>query len=141
MITYAMMVAASQDASLTMSQKLNILFKDAKYETYEKSLRDLRQDEMSMVPSILQEKDAVLLAHDGDGQLLIFRLSDGTYCQIDTGSYTLDGSMFHLVALDDMDKDDQNSFWQSFLDEDFFYRGGFVDHDLQHSFATTFPDA
>ena len=145
MTTYAKVVAASQDDSLTMSQKLDILFKDAKYETYEEALHSLTPEDMAMVPSILKEKEAVLLAHDADGQLLIFRLSDGTYHQMDTGMYTLDGSMLYLVALDDMDQEEQDSFWQAFLEDDmeegcprFFYRGGFIDKDLEKSFMSSF---
>lgn len=145
MTTYIEMLAASQDSSLTMSQKLDILFKDAEYETYEKSLRYIPPTDMAMVPSILKEKEAVLLAHDADCQLLIFRLNDGTYHQLDTGSYTIDESMIYLLAMNDMDQEDQDFFWSNLLEDDmedqcplFFYRGGFVDHDLEKNFTRSF---
>ena len=128
MTTYQHMIEVSQSDSLTNSQKLHELFRDAKSAPVAKWLYE---DSVLDVPA-----DAQVLAFDGDGDALIVRFSDDTYHAIMSGE--------DIVPFDLFNEDEMSEFWDSYLSTDdtplAFYRGAFIDQDLERAFLASFPE-
>ena len=128
MTTYQHMIEVSQSDSLTNSQKLHELFRDAKSAPVAKWLYE---DSVLDVPA-----DAQVLAFDGDGDALIVRFSADTYHAIMSGE--------DIVPFDLFNEDEMSEFWDSYLSTDdtplAFYRGAFIDQDLERAFLASFPE-
>lgn len=139
MTTYNHMIKVSKDETLTNSQKLHELFKDAKSESLVVNLAE--DDYLEEIPSSCPE-DTQLLAHE-EGQVFLVRFSDNTYHSIDFGAIEDDGKA-QIQAYDDFDQEIMDNFWLSYLDTEdspmAFYHGGFIDQDLEDSFLASFPD-
>lgn len=146
MTTYDHMLKVSKDQTLTNSEKLHELFKDSKTEPMTNWIAKWASSELfgryTLPPAF--PADAQVLSHDGDGQILIARFNDNTYHLIDSGLWDANDNII-VIPFNDIDQETMDDFWDAHLATDdtpmAFYRGGFIDQDLEHSFLNSFPES
>lgn len=142
--TYEQIKKVSQDTTLTPSQRLHELFKNSKTEPLSTYIDEDFLGEYPLDPSVrLNEADVVEV--NADGQIIVFRYPDNTYHVIDSGATaTIEGSEYiSPESLDDFDEETTQQYYNDLLMTDdsplTFYRGGWVDKDLQSFFLSTYP--
>jgi translation elongation factor P/translation initiation factor 5A len=140
MTTYTHTLKVSQDLSLTNSQKLHELFKEAKgTNAIACIIDDISEDEVHQLPELPQDAEVVFI---DAGQVYYIRFPDNTYHILDTGTYTTDHKFFSVLSLDkDYDKEDMEYLWERFLGEAglAFYQGFFIDDEAERKFSASFP--
>jgi hypothetical protein len=140
--TYTDVLKVSQDTTLTPSQKLHELFKNSKTEPLQKWLD--RQD--TPVDPSLNVGQAEVVEIDADGQIAVFRYPDNTYHWIDAGSYiTIDDVDYLPSGSHDDEEEIVQEYFRDLLDTQDptagpFYRGFWVDEDLQMFFINSYPE-
>jgi hypothetical protein len=139
MTTHSHVLKVSQDPSLTNSQKLHELFKEAKgTNAIARIIDDISEDEVHQLPELPQNAEVVFI---DAGQVYYMRFPDNTYHVLDTGVYTTDHKFFSVVSLNkDYDKEDMEYLWERFLGEDAsaFYQGFFIDNEAERKFSASF---
>jgi hypothetical protein len=145
--TYQEIMKVSQDTTLTPSQKMHEIFKNSKTEPLQewldKRLELFGQDLVDPVDPSVKIDQAEVVEVNADGQILVFRYPDNTYHYIDAGSYVEIEGIDH-IAVDSIDDDSIKSYFQDLLVTDdsplVFYRGFWVDKDLQEFFLNSYPN-
>jgi hypothetical protein len=144
--TYQEIMKVSQDTTLTPSQKMHEIFKNSKTEPLQewldKRLELFGQDLVDPVDPSVKIDQAEVVEVNADGQILVFRYPDNTYHYIDAGAYVEIEGIDH-IAVDSIDDDSIKSYFQDLLVTDdsplVFYRGFWVDKDLQKFFLNSYP--
>jgi NDP-sugar pyrophosphorylase family protein len=144
--THSDIVKVSQDTTLTPSQKLHELFKNSKTTSLKSYIanRTLFQD-IQVEPS-LNVDQAEVVEVDADGQVVTFRYPDNTYHWLDAGTYiTIEGTRYLPFISVDVTEEVIEDYFKNLLDtEDSsmspFYRGFWVDADLQEFFLNSYPE-
>jgi len=139
MTTYDTMLKVSKDTSLTNSQKLHELFKEAKgTNAIARIIDDISEDEVHQLPELPQDAEVVYI---DAGQVYFMRFPDNTYHVLDTGTYTTDHKFFSVFSLNkDFDKEAMEFLWETFLGEAglAFYQGFFIDDEAERKFSASF---
>jgi NDP-sugar pyrophosphorylase family protein len=144
--THSDIVKVSQDTTLTPSQKFHELFKNSKTTSLKSYIasRTLYQD-IQVEPS-LNVDQADVVEVDADGQVITFRYPDNTYHWLDAGTYTtIEGTRYLPFISVDVKEEIIEDYFKNLLDtEDSsmspFYRGFWVDSDLQEFFLNSYPE-
>ena len=144
--TYSDIVKVSQDTTLTPSQKLNELFKNSKTTPLKDYIASSKLFQDPKVEPSLNVDQAEIVEIDADGQVVTFRYPDNTYHWIDAGSYvTIEGTEYIPFMSVDTEEEIIQDYFKNLLDtEDSsmspFYRGFWVDKDLQMFFLSSYPE-
>ena len=142
--TYSDIVKVSQDTTLTPSQKLHELFKNSKTESLEMWIdRQSKLFKSHPIDPSLKIDQAEVVEVNADGQILVFRYPDNTYHFIDAGMYTEIEGVYH-IAYDSVDDSLEQWFIDLLMTDDsplVFYRGFWVDEDLQEFFLSSYPES
>jgi NDP-sugar pyrophosphorylase family protein len=144
--THSDIVKVSQDTTLTPSQKFHELFKNSKTTSLKSYIanRTLFQD-IQVEPS-LNVDQAEVVEVDADGQVVTFRYPDNTDHWLDAGTYiTIEGTRYLPFISVDVTEEVIEDYFKNLLDtEDSsmspFYRGFWVDADLQEFFLNSYPE-
>jgi hypothetical protein len=119
-----------RDVKMKRTQKLDEIFKDAKFTSFEEvsTYNDLL--DLELIPSKFIEGQ--ILSSTGQGQLYIFRV-EGQYYEIDLGSEDEEGNYGITSFEDDLDEEMWSNFIEDFYNEEsmYFYEGGFIDPSIQ----------
>jgi len=140
--TYEDAVKVSQDTTLTPSQKLHEIFKNSKTEPLQMWIdkQSIFQDH-PIDPSVKIDQ-AEVVEVNADGQILVFRYPDNTYHFLDAGGYVeIEGVDY--IAVDSVDDSIEQWFQDLLMTDDsplVFYRGFWVDEDLQKFFLNSYPE-
>jgi hypothetical protein len=144
--TYEDAVKVSQDTTLTASQKLHELFKNSKTTSLKSYIASSNLFQDHQVEPSLNVDQAEIVEIDADGQVVTFRYPDNTYHWIDAGSYvTIEGTEYIPFMSVDTEEEMIQDYFKNLLDtEDSsmspFYRGFWVDKDLQMFFLSSYPE-
>lgn len=145
--TYTDVLKVSQDTTLTPSQKLHELFKNSKTRSFKDYIESSSLFQDYQVEPSLNVDQAEVVEVDADGQVVTFRYPDNTYHWIDAGSYIkIEGTTYiPFSSLDNVDVEVTEDYFKNLLDtEDTsmspFYRGFWVDKDLQEFFLNSYPE-
>jgi hypothetical protein len=145
--TYQDAVKIAEDTTLTPSQKLHKLFKNSKTRSLKSYIESSNLFQDYQVEPSLNVDQAEVVEVDADGQVVTFRYPDNTYHSIDAGSYTkIEGTTYiSFSSLDTLDVAVTEDYFKNLLDaEDTsmspFYRGFWVDEDLQKFFLNSYPE-
>ena len=145
--TYTDVLKVSQDTTLTPSQKLHELFKNSKTRSLKSYIASSNLFQDYQVEPSLNVDQAEIVEVDADGQVVTFRYPDNTYHWIDAGSYIkIEGITYiPFSSLDNVDVEVTEDYFKNLLDtEDTsmspFYRGFWVDEDLQKFFLNSYPE-
>jgi len=144
--THSDIVKVSQDTTLTPSQKLHELFKNSKTTSLKSYIASSNLFQDTQVEPSLNVDQAEVVEVDADGQVVTFRYSDNTYHWIDAGSYvTIEGTQYLPFMSVDVEEEIIQDYFKNLLDtEDSsmspFYRGFWVDKDLQMFFLSSYPE-
>jgi hypothetical protein len=112
------------------TQKLDEIFKDAEYSTFEKEAESNDLIDLNKIPSEFIEGQ--ILSYSGQAELYIFRV-EGKYYEISLGVEDEEGNHGITSFEDDLDEEMWSNFIEDFLSEDsmYFYEGGFIDPSIQ----------
>jgi len=138
--TYEEIKKVSQDTTLTPSQKMHEIFKNSKTQPLSKWLDQGIFKTYPIDPS-LKIDQAEVVEVNADGQTLTFRYPDNTYYFIDAGMYTEIEDVDH-IAYDEINESIDSYLEDLLMIDDSpltFYRGFWVDEDLQKFFLNSYP--
>jgi hypothetical protein len=139
--TYEEIKKVSQDTTLTPSQKMHEVFKNSKTQPLRMWIEKQSIFQDHPIDPSLKIDQAEVVEVNADGQILVFRYPDNTYYYVDAGMYTEIDGVDH-IAYDLIQEDD--SYFQDLLMTDdsplIFYRGFWVDEDLQNFFLNSYPE-
>jgi len=138
--TYEEIKKVSQDTTLTPSQKMHEIFKNSKTEPLSKWLEQSIFKTHPIDPS-LKIDQAEVVEVNADGQTLVFRYPDNTYYYVDAGMYTKIDDVDHIAY--DLIQGNDSYFEDLLMTDDsplVFYRGFWVDEDLQKFFINSYPE-
>lgn len=145
--TYEDAMKVSQDTTLTPSQKMHELFKNSKTEPLQKWIDEHSISQDHPIDPSVKIDQAEVVEVDADGQILVFRYPDNTYHFLDTGGYVeIEGTTYiQFSSLDNIGVEVTEDYFKNLLDtEDTsmspFYRGFWVDEDLQKFFLNSYPE-
>jgi hypothetical protein len=144
--THSDIVKVSQDTTLTPSQKLHELFKNSKTTSLKSYIASSNLFQETQVEPSLNVDQAEIVEVDADGQVVTFRYPDNTYHWIDAGSYvTIEGTEYIPFMSVDTEEEIIEDYFKNLLDtEDSsmspFYRGSWIDKDLQMFFLSSYPE-
>ena len=144
--THSDIVKVSQDTTLTPSQKLHELFKNSKTTSLKSYIASSNLFQDTQVEPSLNVDQAEIVEIDADGQVVTFRYPDNTYHWIDAGSYvTIEGTEYIPFMSVNTEEEIIQDYFKNLLDtEDTsmspFYRGFWVDKDLQKFFLNSYPE-
>jgi len=143
--TYEYIKKVSEDTTLTPSQKMHEIFKNSKTEPLRMWIdkQSIFQD-CPIDPSVKIDQ-AEVVEVNADGQILVFRYPDNSYHFVDAGGYVEIEGVDH-IAVESLDKNPEGT--QAYFDDLLmtddsplvFYRGFWVDEDLQKSFENSYPE-
>ena len=143
--TYEYIKKVSEDSTLTPSQKMHEIFKNSKTISLKEYIEnnDLFTSEEPIDPS-LKIDQAEVVEINADGQTVTFRYPDNTYHYVDAGMYIEIEGVRHIAyeSLDNIPEGTQAYFDDLLMTDDSpltFYRGGWIDEDLEKFFLSTYP--
>jgi len=140
--TYEDILKVSQDPTLTPSQKMHEIFKNSKTEPLQEWIDKVSIFQNYPIDPSVKIDQAEVVEVNADGQILVFRYPDNTYHYLDAGAY-VEVEGVDYIAVDSVD-DSIGSYFQDLLMTDdspsVFYRGSWIDEDLQKFFLNSYPE-
>ena len=140
--TYEDILKVSQDPTLTPSQKMHEIFKNSKTEPLQEWIDKVSIFQDYPIDPSVKIDQAEVVEVNADGQILVFRYPDNTYHYLDAGAY-VEVEGVDYIAVDSVD-DSIGSYFQDLLMTDdsplVFYRGSWIDKDLQKFFLNSYPN-
>ena len=140
--TYEEIKKVSQDTTLTPSQKMHSIFKNSKTEPLKEWIDRVSIFQDYPIDPSLKIDQAEVVEVNADGQILVFRYPDNTYYFTDAGMYTeIEGVEY--IAYDEINESIDSYLEDLLMTNDsplIFYRGFWIDKDLEASFLNSYPE-
>ena len=140
--TYEDILKVSQDPTLTPSQKMHEIFKNSKTEPLQEWIDKVSIFQDYPIDPSVKIDQAEVVEVNADGQILVFRYPDNTYHFLDAGGYVEIEGVDH-IAVDSVDDSIEQWFQDLLMTDDsplVFYRGSWIDEDLQKFFLYSYPN-
>ena len=142
--TYEYIKKVSEDTTLTPSQKMHEIFKNSKTQPLRMWIEKQSMFQKTPIDPSVKIDQAEVVEVSADGQILTFRYPDNSYHFIDAGLYIEIEGVDHIavLSLDKEPEGTQNYFDDLLMTDDsplVFYRGWWIDTDLQEFFLNSYP--
>ena len=142
--TYEYIKKVSEDTTLTPSQKIHEIFKNSKTQPLRMWIEKQSMFQSTPIDPSVKIDQAEVVEVSADGQILTFRYPDNSYHFIDAGLYIEIEGVDHIAvfSLDEEPEGTQTYFDDLLMTDDsplIFYRGWWVDKDLQEFFLNSYP--